>query len=82
LSVIGAGSRPHVWPIPVDVFDAFLTGVLLVDDRPASRDLGGRGPERMLTMVINEDNEGAALIVEGVAHVRAPVLSFSLRNRG
>ena len=66
---IGAGSRTHVRPIPVDVFDAGLAAVLLAGDRPAGRNFRGCGPERILTLVIDEDDKGAALIIEGVAHV-------------
>jgi hypothetical protein len=65
----GAGSRMHVRPIPVDVFEAGLAAVLLAGDRPASRNFRGCGPERILTLVIDEDDEGAALIIERVAHV-------------
>src|SRR6202022_2671943 len=43
--------------------------VLLAGDGPAGRNFGGCGPERMLTLVIDQDDEGAALIVERVAHV-------------
>ena len=66
---IGAGSRTHVRPILVDVFDTGLAGALLAGDRPAGRNFGGCGPERMLTLVIDEDDEEAALIIERVAHV-------------
>ena len=66
---IDAGSRTHVRPILADVFDAGLAAVLLVGDGPAGRNFGRCGPERMLTLVIDEDDEGAALIVERVAHV-------------
>ena len=66
---IGAGSRAHVRPIPADVLDAGLAAVLLVGDGPADRNFGGCWPERMLTLVIDEDDEGAALIVKRVAHV-------------
>src|SRR5258708_15945452 len=66
---IDAGSRTHVRPILADVFDAGLAAVLLVGDGPAGRNFGGCGPERMLTLVIDEDDEAAPLIVERVAHV-------------
>src|ERR1700686_2556498 len=66
---IGAGSRAHVRPIPVDIFDACLTAVLLAGDGPAGRNFGGCGPERILALVIDQDDEGSASIVERVAHV-------------
>src|ERR1700722_1169366 len=66
---IGAGSRAHVRPILVDVFDACLTAVPLAGDRPAGRNFGGCGPERILALVIDQDHEGSAWIVERVAHV-------------
>src|ERR1700737_4176775 len=66
---IGPGSRTHVRPILADVFDAGLAAVLLTGDGPAGRNFGGCGPERVLTLVIDQDDEGAALIVKRVAHV-------------
>src|ERR1700716_3367051 len=68
-SDIGAGSRPHVRPILVDVVETCLAAILLVGDGPAGRNVGGCWPERMLTLVIDQDDEGTGLIVEGAAHV-------------
>jgi hypothetical protein len=66
---IDAGSRTHVRPILADVFEAGLAAILFAGDGPAGRNFGGCGPERILTLIIDEDDEGAALIVERVAHV-------------
>ena len=68
---VDAGSRTHVGPILANVFDAGLTAVRLADDGPAGRNrtLSGYGPKRMLTLVIDQDDEDAALIVERVVHV-------------
>src|SRR3981189_3209972 len=68
-SDIGAGSRPHVRPILVDVVETCLAAILLAGDGPDGRDGGGCWPERMLTLAIDQDDEGTGLIVEGVAHV-------------
>src|ERR1700761_1470477 len=65
---IGAGSRTHVRPILIDVFDAGFAAVLLEGGGPAGRNFGGCRPERMFTLVIDQDDEGAALIVERIAH--------------
>ena len=66
---VGAGSRTHVRPILIDVFDAGLAAVLLKGGGPAGRNFGGCRPERVFTLVIDQDDEGAALIVERVAHL-------------
>jgi hypothetical protein len=55
--------------MPADVFEAGLAAALLAGGGPSGRDFGGCGPERILTLVINQDDEGAALIVERIAHV-------------
>jgi hypothetical protein len=66
---IGTTSRTHIRPILVDVFDASLAAILLAGDGPAGWDFGGCRPERMLTLMIDQNDEGAALIVEMIAHV-------------
>src|SRR5579872_2980108 len=73
---IGAGSRAHIRPIAADVFDADLAAVLLAGDRPSGRSFGGCGPQRILTLVIDEGDEGAPLIIERVAHVPCSDLDY------
>jgi hypothetical protein len=46
-----------------------MAAVLLKGDGPAGRNFGGCRPKRMLILVIDQDDENAASIVERVAHV-------------
>jgi hypothetical protein len=64
---ICAGSRAHIHPIVVDVFDASFPAVLLAGDGPAGWNFGGCRPERMLTLVIDQNDVGAGLIVKRIA---------------
>jgi len=68
IHAIDQASRTHVGPILVDVIKAGLTGIRLVNARPAGWDFDKDGPERILALVINQHDIGAVFIFERICH--------------
>ena len=58
----------HVGPVRFDVGEARLAGVAVVDDRPPGGDGGERRPQRVLALVVDQDEERAVGVVERVGH--------------
>jgi hypothetical protein len=66
---------PHVGPIRIDVFKAVLTAVLAEDNLPPVRYICKRWPEGVLSLVIDQNEKPAVLIVEWIAHYGLPSTS-------
>src|SRR5690606_3335485 len=61
--------RAHVRPVLLDVVQARLPGVLALGYRPAGGDLGEGRPQRVLALVVDQDEVGALGVLERVGHV-------------
>src|ERR1044072_1414934 len=59
---------PQVGPVALDVVQAGLAGVDGEHRRPARGDLGERGPQRVLALVVDQDVVLAAGVFERVRH--------------
>ena len=66
--ILSISSERHVSPILIDVIKAGLTGVRLVDARPADRDFNEVGPKGILALVINQHDIGAVLVFKWIGH--------------
>jgi hypothetical protein len=60
--------RPHIRPVRGNVLKAILSSVLAVHHRPAGRNSDKRGPQRMLILVVDQDQENAFFIFERIRH--------------
>jgi len=60
--------RPHVRPVRGNVFKAFLASFLAVHHLPAGRYRAEGGPQRMLVLVVHQNQACAFFIVEWICH--------------
>src|SRR5438552_972633 len=58
--------RPHVGPVLLDVFDAGSPAVLAEPPPPSGGDLGESRPQGVLLLVVDQNEEAAVLVVEGI----------------
>src|SRR5664280_71978 len=58
--------RADIGPVRLDVFQGGGTSALAESDPPAVRDRGEAGPERVLLLVVDQDQEGPVLVVERI----------------
>ena len=80
IHALDQASGTHVSPILVDVIEADLTGVMLVDADPAGRDFNKFGPERILTLIINQHDIAAVFVFEWIRHSHSLVCASSRQS--
>src|SRR5690606_27603510 len=68
--------------VRVDVAEGLVPGDGTVDRGPPLGDLGEPGPQRVLVLVVDQDEEGAFGVVEGVGHGRSFVGVTRRAGRG
>ena len=74
--------RTHVGPVGLDVFEARLAAVFTEHHAPAGGDLGKRGPQRVLVLVVHQHVEAAVFVIERVsAHLASLVTYVSCAPR-
>src|ERR1044071_494860 len=70
----GRADRPDVGPRGLDVVQASRTGIRAVRHGPAGGDGDVRRPQRVLVLVVDQDQVVAVFVLEGVRHGRAPFM--------
>jgi len=71
--------RPHVSPVRGNILKAIRASILAMYHRPAGRYCAERGPQRMLVLVIDQDQINAFFSFERIRH-SSPHLHFSFRH--
>lgn len=60
--------RPHIRPVRGNKLKTIIAGVLAVYHRPAGRHSDKRGPQRMLILVVDQDQVNDLFIFERIRH--------------